>query len=91
MGQRRDTAALMVVGKNMCDRIVSPCEHGYLCNMENGPGCTIVMPDLILHYMKLLQHIKIKRGLKYSFSGYFNLFAIVATVPVQLQCVFSTL
>lgn len=61
MGQRRDNAALMVVGKNMCNRILSLYEHGYLCNMENGPGAMIVMSDLIQYYMKLLQqHIKIK-------------------------------
>ncbi len=61
MGQLRDNAALMVVGKNMCNRILSLCEYGYLCNMENGPGPTIVMSDLILYYVKLLQqHIKIK-------------------------------
>lgn len=67
MGQRRDNAALMVVGRNMCNRILSLCEHGYLCNMENGPGpvarCPMIgMSDLMLHYAKLLQrHIKIKQ------------------------------
>lgn len=65
MGQQRDNAALMVVGKNMCNRILSLCEHGYLCNIENGPGpvalCpATVMSDLMLYYAKLLQPHKIK-------------------------------
>lgn len=37
VGQRRDNAALMGVHSNMWNRILSLCEHGYLCNMEYGP------------------------------------------------------
>lgn len=44
MGQQRDNAALMVVGKNMCNRILSLCEHGYLCNMQKQTGAGGTLP-----------------------------------------------
>lgn len=33
-----DNAALMLVGENMCNGILSLWEHGYLCNMEMNLG-----------------------------------------------------
>lgn len=63
----------MVVGRNMCNRILSLCEHGYLYNIENGPDDSDVRFNTVL-YEATAKTQTDKRGFKCGLSRYLNFF-----------------